>query len=121
MSKELNTELLASMIKSRRGDKGLRVVAQEIGDISAPTLSRIEQGKLPDVDTFIKVCKWLDETPETFIIKEDNQSLTSIGASNRDLIMTHLRADKELSPDTIKILENVIELAYQQVVADGKK
>ncbi len=42
--------------------------SEEIGDVSAATLSRIEQGKIPRCDTFIKICKWLDVTTDTFIL-----------------------------------------------------
>lgn len=55
MQSTLNTELLAGMLKNKRGNKGLRAVADEIGGVSFATLSRIEQGKVPDVDTFINL------------------------------------------------------------------
>jgi urease accessory protein UreF len=54
MNSTLDTALLAQMIKVKRGSMGLREAAQQIGDISAATLSRMEQGKLPDVETFIR-------------------------------------------------------------------
>ena len=57
----LNSSLLAKRIKDKRGKIGLREIAKEIG-VSLATISRIEKGKLPDVDTFIKICQWL-ETP----------------------------------------------------------
>ena len=53
MESTLNTELLATMLKDKRGNKGLRAISQEIGGVSFATLSRIEQGKIPDVDTFV--------------------------------------------------------------------
>ena len=68
MESTLNTELLATMLKDKRGNKGLRAIAQEIGGVSFATLSRIEQGKIPDVDTFVKICKWLGVSTDTFII-----------------------------------------------------
>ena len=55
------------MIKSKRGKKGLRETSKEIGNLSAATLSRIEQGKLSDFETFILVCKWLDVPTDTFV------------------------------------------------------
>ena len=45
MESTLNTELLATMLKDKRGNKGLRAIAQEIGGVSFATLSRIEQGR----------------------------------------------------------------------------
>lgn len=113
MSKELNTHLLATMIKKKRGDKGLRAVAEEIGDISAPTLSRIEQGKVPDVDTFLKICRWLDMAPEKFAVDSIASSGRGASHSTRDIVIANLRADKELSKETISVLVDVIEMAYK--------
>ena len=111
MNSELNTSLLAGMLKAKRGSTGLRDTAAEIGDISSATLSRIEQGKLPDVETFIKICKWLEVTTETFIISNNEPKQVS----SKDKILAHLRADRELDPDTMKMLTQVIDLAYKRV------
>ena len=108
MQSTLNTELLAGMLKSKRSGKGLRAVADEIGGVSAATLSRIEQGKIPDVDTFIKICKWLGVSTETFI-----SNVAEIGpVSNREQVVAHLRAERELSPDTVNMLIKMIDMAY---------
>lgn len=107
MESTLNTELLAGMVKSKRGTKGLRTIAVEIGNVSAPTLSRIEQGKVPDVDTFIKICRWLDISTETFILQSSDNTV-----SNKDMVVAHLRADRELSTDTVNMLIKMIDLAY---------
>ncbi|PKK36810.1 hypothetical protein BWI96_10595 [Siphonobacter sp. SORGH_AS_0500] len=107
MESTLNTELLAGMVKSKRGAKGLRTIAEEIGGVSAPTLSRIEQGKIPDVDTFIKICKWLDTSTDTFILNSADGSI-----SNKDIVVAHLRADRELATDTVNMLIKMIDLAY---------
>lgn len=109
MQSTLNNELLAGMLKEKRGDKGLRAVATEIGGVSAATLSRIEQGKVPDVDTFIKICNWLGTTTDTFIIGNENAGVKS----NREHIVAHLRADRELDPATVQALLKMIEMAYQ--------
>jgi transcriptional regulator with XRE-family HTH domain len=108
MATTLNSDLLAGMIKEKRGEKGLREAASEIGDVSAATLSRIEQGKLPDVGTFIRICKWLGKPTDTFI---DNP-VEAREQSNKDRIVAHLRADRELEPSTIKMLLKMIDMAY---------
>ncbi len=109
MESTLNTELLASMLKNKRGEKGLRAIAIEIGDVSAATISRIEQGKIPDVDTFIKICKWLEVTTDNFIIG----SKKSKPISNKEQVLAHLRADKELKKDTVNMLIQMIDMAYK--------
>lgn len=108
MESTLNTELLAGMVKSKRGTRGLRTIAEEIGGVSAPTLSRIEQGKVPDVETFIKLCKWLEKSTDTFILNSADGT-----ASNKDMVVAHLRADRELSIDTVNMLIKLIDLAYE--------
>ena len=109
METTLNTELLASMLKEKRGSKGLRAIADEIGNVSFATLSRIELGKIPDIDTFVRICKWLNVSTDTFIIDniELQQELTT-----KDRVLAHLRADKTLSKDTANMLIKMIDLAY---------
>lgn len=108
MSKTLNTQKLAEMVKSKRNNKGLRETAKEIGEISASTLSRIEQGKLPDVETFIKLCDWLAVSPDYFRLSESTQE----DHKGKEII-AHLRADKNLEPETAASLIKMIELAYK--------
>jgi transcriptional regulator with XRE-family HTH domain len=109
MESTLNTELLASMLKSKRGKLGLRATAQEIGDVSAPTLSRIEQGKIPDVETFIKICKWLQVSTDEFIVNQQDSKVLS----TKDHVLAHLRADRELSTETVNMLIKMIDMAYE--------
>lgn len=110
MKSTLNTELLASMLKNKRSDKGLRAIADEIGDVSAATLSRIEQGKIPDVDTFIKICSWLEVPSDSFIIGHSaNKSVTT-----KEQVVAHLRAERELSKDTVDMLIKMIDFAYSK-------
>ncbi len=108
MQSTLNTELLAGMLKNKRADKGLRAVAHEIGNVSAATLSRIEQGKVPDVDTFVRICKWLNVSTDTFI-EGDKKNKT---VSTKEQVVAHLRAERELSKDTVNMLIKMIDLAY---------
>jgi transcriptional regulator with XRE-family HTH domain len=111
MANLLNTEKLSSMLKSKRGNRGLRAVAQEIGGVSASTLSRIEQGNVPDVETFLKLCKWLEVSTDEFTEESDNKHEK---ASTQDIILAHLRADRTLSKSTIQALAEMITLAYQK-------
>jgi len=105
----LNSDLLSGMIKEKRGEKGLRDTAVEIGGVSPATISRIEQGKIPDVDTFIKICKWLETSTDTFIINNKSNK----EKSNKERIVAHLRAEKELEKSTVNMLLKMIDLAYE--------
>lgn len=44
----------------------LRKCALQIG-ISAPTLSRLETSKMPDILTYAKVCYWLKKDLNTYL------------------------------------------------------
>lgn len=107
MASRINSEKLSSMIKSKRGKLGLRAAAKEIG-ISAPTLSRIEQGNLPDIETYVKICDWLKVNTSYF-------TQVSSDESTQSMVTASLRADKTLPQDTVEALINMINLAYNQV------
>lgn len=121
MATTINIRELAAMLRARRGQRGLRAVAQEIGGISASTLSRVEQGKIPDLDTFLRLCRWLGVSPEQFTTgKEEQMQATSSSAPpdpdmRRDIITAHLRADRTLDPETAEALVTMIRLAYEAV------
>ncbi|MBB6001432.1 helix-turn-helix domain-containing protein [Arcicella rosea] len=106
--KTLDTEKFAQMVKLKRGNKGLRAVSEDIGGVSAPTLSRIEQGHLPDIDTYFKICKWLDVPTDFFAITDST-------FTQEEVVVAHLRADKTLPPETASALVKMINLAYQAV------
>ena len=103
---------LGTAVKKKRGDRGLRETAREIGT-SAPTLSRIESGKMPDLQTFGKLCRWLELDPGT-ILNVTPQRLQQ----DPDMIASaHLKAKQEISPETARALANVI-VHVQRKLAD---
>lgn len=44
---------------------GVREAAEKIG-ISAATLSRLENRKLPDIETYYKCCQWLGKSMDCY-------------------------------------------------------
>ena len=53
-------EKLSIALRMKRGERSLQKAADEIGDISATTLHRIERGEQrPDLDTYAKLCDWM--------------------------------------------------------------
>lgn len=54
----LDQPRLIGLIRLKRGNCGLREIAHEL-QISASTLSRIERGHTPDLETFARLCQWL--------------------------------------------------------------
>lgn len=103
-------ESLGAMIKSRRGESTLRVVAKEIG-IGPATLMRIESGHMPDIHTFSKVCKWLEVDPGEFLGYKPASS--EAPAQERLVLSAHLKADHTPKKETVAALAKMIMLAAE--------
>ena len=52
---------------------GLREFADSIG-VSAATLSRIERGGTPDLETFFKLCCWMGVDAKKFYVCKKNKA-----------------------------------------------
>lgn len=103
---------LAALLKTKRGDRGLREIADEIGGVSASTLSRLEQGNTPDLETFARLCAWLGVAADDFVATQ-KRSARVAEAPTPEFIEAHLRADRTLPPKAIDALAEMIRLAYQ--------
>jgi transcriptional regulator with XRE-family HTH domain len=109
---------LGAMVRKRRGERRLREVAKEIG-ISAPTLLRIEEGRIPDVATFGKVCKWLGIDPKSLLGIEDAQVPASQSGQSQGLtISAHFKADKTPKAETIQALATLLAFAAREFASD---
>ena len=111
MKNNLNAERLANLVRSKRGNRGLRETAREIGNVSPSTISRVENGKTPDMDTFLALCDWL-EIPPAELMKntEDEEELNT-----PDAIAIQLRADKNLDPAIADALASLVKAAYKDL------
>ena len=116
----IDIEKLAQLVKSKRGNRNLREVATEIksevGEVSISTLSRIEQGKIPDLSTYMKICEWLEVSPNEFTSNKKKKD-----KSHKAEIFFHLRADQSLSPEVSEALSKMIEIAYNNSESIRKK
>lgn len=61
--KKQKKDSLGATLKNKRGARGIRAVAKEIG-ISPSTLSRIENGKISTLANYRKVEAWLGQKKE---------------------------------------------------------
>ena len=59
-------DTLGQLVADKRGRHGLRATAANIG-ISPATLSRVENGHLPDLENFQKICRWLKVDPSAVL------------------------------------------------------
>lgn len=100
---------------ARRGEKGVRAVAKEIG-ISHATLSRVERGYMPDLETFSKICKWLEVDPGEMLGCKTAQKTAVPNVS------VHFRKDQAIAPKTAQALANMILAAQRAMIAaeEGK-
>lgn len=118
----LDTTKLAAMVRAKRGDVGLRDTAvrieKSIGKISPATLSRIEQGKAPDVETFLRICRWLGVEASELSTAGRGAQKSMPKRETLEVVEAHLRADKTLSADTTNTLVEMIRLVYRQ---EGQK
>jgi transcriptional regulator with XRE-family HTH domain len=103
----LDTERL-----SRR--KTWKQVAEE-SKVPASTLSRMGQGKRPDVDSLAKLLSWSQLKAENFIDKKEGDAKPTSLAE----IAALLRADPKLSSDSKRTLEYVINSTYKALLSKG--
>lgn len=108
MGSYLDMDKLAMLVRSKRLTRGLRETAKEIDGISFATLSRVERGKMPDMDTFLALCDWLEVPPSELI-----KNTSDIAPLNTpDAISIQLRSDKNLNPAIANALAALIKAAY---------
>lgn len=98
---------LGVAVRDKRAERKLREVAKEIG-ISPATLMRVENGRVPDLVTFGKLCQWLGVDPGTYF------GLPAVGPSsdaeaNGPLVMSaHFRADSTPNEETVRALATML-------------
>ena len=111
---KLTIQVLGRRLVEKRGAKGVREIAREIG-ISPATLSRVERGHLPDLETFKKICKWLGVDPgEVF-------GFSSSPASSQPIptVAVHFKKDRSLEPATAQALAQMILAAQRAWLVSG--
>ena len=95
---------LGRLVAEKRGEGGLRATAAEIG-IAPATLSRVEQGQLPDLANFTKICRWLGEDPSSILGLDREKPVAAV----------HFRKTATMKQETAKALAGMI-LAAQRAM-----
>jgi transcriptional regulator with XRE-family HTH domain len=118
----VNTSEIGRAIRRKRKELGLslRGVAEKTG-VSASTLSRIENGAgKPDADNIARLSEWLNVPLERMIggplVGEQGTRpvIYFPQEATPDIVEAHLRADRNLSPETAKALAELFRVAYAQ-------
>ncbi len=127
----VNTVELGRAIRRKREEMGLslRDVADETS-VSASTLSRIENGTgKPDADNIARLTGWLNMPMERVM-----SGRTTVDGGDPaqavvyfpqeampDIVEAHLRADRNLTPETAKALSELFRVAYTQFSHPGEE
>ena len=125
----VNTVELGRAIRRKREELGLslRDVADET-KVSASTLSRIENGTgKPDADNIARLTGWLNVPVERIMSGRDQEGDVERAVvyfpheSTPEIVEAHLRADRNLTPDTAKALSELFRVAYAQFSHPGEE
>lgn len=121
----ISTVELGKAIKRRREE--LKLSLRDVGDlteVSASTLSRIENGTgRPDADNIARLTQWLDMPVDRLMTKHLTNNVEPViyypHEKTPEIIEAHLRADKNLSPETANALSELFRVAYKQFSKPG--
>ncbi len=123
----ISTAELGKAIKRRREELklSLRDVA-DVTEVSASTLSRIENGTgRPDADNIARLTQWLDMPVDRLMTKHSGNSVEPViyypHEATPEIIEAHLRADRNLTPETANALSELFRVAYEQFSDRGSK
>src|SRR5213593_4367298 len=107
-----DTDAFHSALDSSRRAKNLnwKEVAAQSG-VSASTLTRMAQGKRPDVDGLAALCTWSGLRADDFMKTDQKRAAVEPLAA----ISTLLRSDKNLSPESATRLSEIIKVSYKQL------
>lgn len=89
-------------------------VAAESG-VSASTLTRMAQGRRPDLDSLAALSAWSGLQTDDFVRFEGERPETEPLA----MISTYLRSDRNLTPKAATALDGVIRAAYEHLRDPG--
>lgn len=104
----IKIDRLAARIQERRAGKGVREAARE-AEVSPATLSRIENGNVPDLETFSKICKWLGDDPAQYL------GLSPTNPARDTAARVHFKKGAAIRKDSAKALSELILLARKKL------
>ena len=102
-------DTLGQLVADKRGSYGIRAIAAKIG-ISPATISRVENGHLPDLENFQKICAWLKVDPSA-VLGFDADS------ANRPIAAVHFRKKQTMELETASALADMILAAQRAFIA----
>jgi transcriptional regulator with XRE-family HTH domain len=121
------------MVARRRAELGLSLrEASAVSGVPVATLSRVEQGRMPDLATFRRIVEWLGVPPERFFMPTERTASTpqvivgivrdlyqSLAATDRRLAV-HLRAAKTFTPAALNVLTDLLDEMQAAINAEPR-
>ena len=80
--------------------------------VSASSLTRMAQGRRPDVDSLTALCAWSGLRADMFV---RDQNVMRTEPATVAMISTYLRADPNLTSQDAEMLESLIITAYERL------
>jgi transcriptional regulator with XRE-family HTH domain len=106
-----DTEGFCAALDAERRTRKLtwKLVAGESG-VSASTLTRMAQGRRPDLEGLAKLCAWSGLSADDFI----RTGATSTEPGTLAKITSYLRADPHLDAQSAEMIEHLIKTTYER-------
>jgi transcriptional regulator with XRE-family HTH domain len=108
---QLHVDALVAALDAERSARGFswRQLAKDAG-VSPSTLTRMQQGKSPDVNTFSALTRWLDIPAERFYAETSQQSAPEDPLA---VISALLRGKKKMNPKAVAALQELVNAAFK--------
>jgi hypothetical protein len=120
MLHQVDTQLLASLVRAKRGSQTLREAAEEItkttGPVSVGTLLRVEQERVPDLPVFLHFCNWLAVAPARLLYNTEATAAAS-AETTAVTVAWLLCSDARLEPAMANVLAIMVEATYAQLAS----
>jgi len=113
MRTRFDSDAFYAALDAARQDKKMtwKKVAEEAG-VSASTLTRMAQGKRPDVDSLAALCVWAGVDANAFMRSGAGGQTEP---ANLAMISTYLRSDPNLRPEAAEMLDALVKTTYERL------
>jgi transcriptional regulator with XRE-family HTH domain len=109
---QLDVDALIAALNAQRQARDIswRKLAEE-AEVSPSSLTRMQQGKSPDVNTFTALLDWLKLPAENFTGLTSTRSKQD--AHKLAVASTLLRGKKKMSPEAMAALDELVQAAFK--------
>lgn len=109
--RSFDNDAFFAALNSERSSRGItwKQLANEAG-VNASTLTRMSQGRRPDVDSFAALIAWSGLDPDDFIGKIDSGTPEPLAE-----ISVLLRRDPNLSKEAATALDSLVRATYERL------